>query len=455
MRIGLSQLTFMLIALTGPTALAENFVVRRAKVEADPCATPHPAANSPAVAAEGAFCLECAAPAVSTTPAKLKPTELTEAEKHELEFLKNWGALNTQAEKIASLQQAYQYSLKEKKELLTTMEMNLKLAEKLLLDLKDADQNDRTLPNAEDARHLLLQRGPTLRATYSKKESMYNFAKVANGPNLKKLEVDLNQARERWMTNDKLIATLPTKGQALLSPSELSFLTSIANETRAEIKENLAQVAKEVAHQENQLEIYRHKSAQIKEAQAIRVSEDPVHALQQLRQKFQVLLGSFRERPTFKDCGLTPGEEGALLNFTEQGYIELNSVMRKPAIYAYDKRAISQVETLKNALKKFKTYQGLVRRGVEFPKDVLAEHQPGQIVEYKAFSSTSLNHGFARPHQLVIHSKTGRYIATYSSRYNEAEVLFLPGKFKVLSRTDQPGGKVEIVLEELTASEPP
>lgn len=131
------------------------------------------------------------------------------------------------------------------------------------------------------------------------------------------------------------------------------------------------------------------------------------------------------------NCGLTPAEVFALVDYTESGFEKLNKALRSPPVP--EKYRLYR-DVLNTALTKIKIFSGEVKRGAEsLPEKVLAQHKPGKTVTYQAFTSTSKDSGFSGAVQFVIKSRTGRYIAPLSSSESEEEVLFPTGsRFKIL-----------------------
>ena len=125
-----------------------------------------------------------------------------------------------------------------------------------------------------------------------------------------------------------------------------------------------------------------------------------------------------------------------------------------PALRSNDLAEIASVrdyrDTVNAALAKLPDHVGTVRRGTELPDNVLADHQPGAIVTYKAPTSTSTGTGWEDRHRFVTLSKRGKLIKHYSGHERENEVLFPAGtRFKVLEREDQGGGKIRFLMQEV------
>lgn len=106
-----------------------------------------------------------------------------------------------------------------------------------------------------------------------------------------------------------------------------------------------------------------------------------------------------------------------------------------------------QIEVLNDALATAVPYTaGPVRRRSTLPKEVLDEHQVGEIVTYDAFTSTSKDPAWPEnqsSHVFVIYpGKKAANVQSVSTFPHEQEVLFQAGtRFKVLSRT--PRGTTE------------
>ena len=137
---------------------------------------------------------------------------------------------------------------------------------------------------------------------------------------------------------------------------------------------------------------------------------------------------------------------------TEDGrwsYKTLNPALRSrdPADAA---RMRDYRDTVNAALAKLPDHVGTVRRGTNLPSDVLAAHQPGAIVTYKAPTSTSKGDGWDKRHRFVIYSKRGKVIEQYSAHDIEREVLFPAGtRFRVIERNELGGGLIEFCMVEV------
>ncbi len=148
-----------------------------------------------------------------------------------------------------------------------------------------------------------------------------------------------------------------------------------------------------------------------------------------------------------RPCGLTIAEALALSTYTASGYSELNSGLRLGGEATESMRSFTDV--LNAALRKIKPFDGIVNRGADLPSERLAQHQPGAVVTYSGFTSTSVGKGFDYRHRFSIKSKNGRYVGFHSVNPDEYEVLFPPGtKFKILDRQAK-GSFIEIVMEEV------
>jgi NAD:arginine ADP-ribosyltransferase len=133
----------------------------------------------------------------------------------------------------------------------------------------------------------------------------------------------------------------------------------------------------------------------------------------------------------FGTCGLSEEEMVALYFYTATGFECMNNYLREPG----PKDAPPQylVSTLNKALSKLPSYKGLVRRGANLPGFAIAQHKKGEVVEYKAFTSSSTGGGFYLQDNFLIYSSSGKPIMGLAANWTENEVLFATGaKFKVL-----------------------
>lgn len=126
--------------------------------------------------------------------------------------------------------------------------------------------------------------------------------------------------------------------------------------------------------------------------------------------------------------GITPTEVQALKDYTASYYININS-----SIWKGDTKCKGVITVLNQALDRIPNYQGWVFRGTNLPLSVRQKHRKGNIVNYKAFASTSTANGWGGQDQFMIYSKTGASIDYLSNSRGENEVLFATGtRFKVL-----------------------
>ncbi|MBK7891077.1 MAG: hypothetical protein IPJ84_09610 [Bdellovibrionales bacterium] len=160
-----------------------------------------------------------------------------------------------------------------------------------------------------------------------------------------------------------------------------------------------------------------------------------------------------RTSDQYVDCRHSVAEVLSLYFYTGDGFTNLNKALRThPTVQTPSARRYinTVVPVLNRALDRVKPYRGIVNRGAfDLPPEVLAQHQVGEVVEYKAYTSAAIDSGFDARYRFVIHSKTGRYIAPYSKHNNEKEVLFKPGaRFKVISIEKNPDHTV-FTMEEV------
>lgn len=453
-------LIFVQILVCAPGAWGEELldnteeIVR--KLEADLCA--------PKIEpTEGGFCADCAPAAVSLTP-KLD-AELADDDKMELHFLEAFRSRSLAAADNLNEQIKFMVeSIAEAKENVSALRNVLAPLDALnegLIAAKPIDGKDLVA-----ARKFLSERMNKKDSAIAIQESTIKVAEEMNKPegekdkleektlylypttDLATLKGDLETLTQERARIKSLLGHLERaeKQKAILNPEDSKTLSEILSKEKEQVVKELDFAELLLVDQEKMLQVHKNKLEAVAGLFGAPAKGDARAMLKHYRQALRPLKEVLRERKGYSDCGLTPGEEAALWEYTGHFYGEINRAMRAGGPAA--ERHKGQIHLLKRALKKIKPFSGPVRRGADLPPEVLAQHQPGQVVNYSAFTSTSVGTGFLSPHRLVIHSKTGRFIAPYSEAYSEYEVLFAPTKFKVVSRKDLAGGKVEIVLQE-------
>lgn len=153
-------------------------------------------------------------------------------------------------------------------------------------------------------------------------------------------------------------------------------------------------------------------------------------------------------------CGLSAAEVYAVRDYSGSGYVALNNALRGNTP---DKEKYSAYrDVLNQALRKMKSYKGQVIRGSNLPPEVREQHQVGSVISYPGFTSTSLKAGFSGQDIFVIQSKSGHYIAPLAMAKDEQEVLFAADtQFKVISVTQDAGGRNRFVMEEVIPEKSP
>ncbi len=138
-----------------------------------------------------------------------------------------------------------------------------------------------------------------------------------------------------------------------------------------------------------------------------------------------------KDRPSEEE--MTEEELGALLQYKSSESYTLNAALRDGAFLSQSQQKM--MEILDQAVKKASVYQGTVYRRMSFDmvgkeafEAFLREHQPGTLIRYPAFTSTSSEiDGYTLDGELtitlVIKSKNGRNMDGYGNNF-EQEVLF-------------------------------
>lgn len=159
---------------------------------------------------------------------------------------------------------------------------------------------------------------------------------------------------------------------------------------------------------------------------------------------------------------LTDSELVAIDEYTDTGALAGNAARRQkfnlenfpggredPSDGQIIRLSLQLSEIVSGALKKLPTFKGIVYRGLNLNPQDLAKHQPGKIVVYPAFSSTSVDENLAFNGNVLlkIQSHTGTDLRALNPR--EKEVLFdHDSKFFVKSRRNLEN-YVEIELEQI------
>ena len=114
------------------------------------------------------------------------------------------------------------------------------------------------------------------------------------------------------------------------------------------------------------------------------------------------------------------------MSYVSSGSYKINAKLRSgEELSEYEKRIVDGLDT---ALQKMPKYEGTVYRSLDSSMmgdvdEFLRLHQPGSIVGYRAFTSTSLKvYDENMDIQCVIKSKTGRNITSFNKK--EEEILF-------------------------------
>lgn len=134
---------------------------------------------------------------------------------------------------------------------------------------------------------------------------------------------------------------------------------------------------------------------------------------------------------------LSVSQEGALRQYISAPSYALNDALRTGV--GLTKRQKKLADLLDSALKVLPAYQGIVHRSLDSSmipdvSSFLEQHEPGALITYPAFTSSSVDiYDKTMDIQLIIQSKNGRDIRTYNPK--EQEILFPRGsKFMVEKR---------------------
>ena len=176
------------------------------------------------------------------------------------------------------------------------------------------------------------------------------------------------------------------------------------------------------------------------------------YAKKHLSREIQLIESSDERMNTLPE--LTVYEKAIIFKYSEDGYLDLNERLRLS-----EGKDISDFGILLDeCLSKLPDYQGIVFRGVNFPKYIIDKYIAKLADEEKvidnAFLSTSLKANEAYKYGrtiLQIFSKTGKDIGSISKYQNEKEILFRYNiTFEIIAvGFDKENNKYFISLEEL------
>ena len=176
------------------------------------------------------------------------------------------------------------------------------------------------------------------------------------------------------------------------------------------------------------------------------------YAKKHLSREIQLIESSDERMNTLPE--LTVYEKAIIFKYSEDGYLDLNERLRLS-----EGKDISDFRILLDeSLSKLPDYQGIVFRGVDFPKYKIDEYitklSNNEFVTETAFLSTSLKVNEAYKYGMTtlrIFSERGKFIGSISKYQNEKEVLFRYNTtFEIIAVDfDKENNKYFISLEEL------
>lgn len=147
--------------------------------------------------------------------------------------------------------------------------------------------------------------------------------------------------------------------------------------------------------------------------------------------------------------GVTAFEMAMLKAYTGSSYGAVNKALRDGS---WSLKQHMYVNAVNKALKKLPSYAGVTKRGTQLDTSIQALYVEGNVVEERAFTSTSKNQGWSGNTNYVIQGKSGRDVQSFSNHPGEAEVLY-PARtfFRVEKVEGKPGGQMTVHLKEVEA----
>jgi hypothetical protein len=260
---------------------------------------------------------------------------------------------------------------------------------------------------------------------------------------------------EQLQQADRTIQQFDTANAWLSGNSEAAFdeetKKALLERTRSALQHfsgGLNIYRRELEHVEKTLAKHRGNLAHLKERAALDASTPEAKEQAELsafEARARYLVNEVSGNRGYKTCGMSVAEIAAIKLYTGSAYHPLNKAIRS----GLTESVKPFMDVLNSALAKLKPYPGMVYRGADLPKERIEQHEPGEIVNYPGYTSTSAQLSHSGADQFVIHGKSGLYIAPFSGIHHEYEVLFPPNtRFKVLSREKTDKGHA-YVLEEV------
>lgn len=151
------------------------------------------------------------------------------------------------------------------------------------------------------------------------------------------------------------------------------------------------------------------------------------------------------------DIILTDEEQYAINKYISSDFYSINEKLRNDIDLTIEETKLS--DNLDNALNKLPEYKGLVTRSLELKENELQNflniHEIDNIVEYKAYSSTTRGGRYndLSNVELYINSKTGINLETYNKK--EQEVLFKRNSLFKVKQIEKIDGVYHILLEDI------
>ena len=144
------------------------------------------------------------------------------------------------------------------------------------------------------------------------------------------------------------------------------------------------------------------------------------------------------------------GFQAALIkNYTNGGYTQINSALRDGVSWTAAQQVY--VKLMNKALKSMPTYTGVTKRGTSLTAEKQADYVAGNVVEERAFTSTSPTSPWSGNTQFTINAigKRAAHVKKLSSHGSENEVVFSARTFFHVDKVEKKNGVMHVTMTEI------
>lgn len=287
----------------------------------------------------------------------------------------------------------------------------------------------------------------------AKKSVKLQLQYVPGAPDVPEAHALVKEFNEKYEGKD-----LKTPGQLEAKVNDFKAMqaqmTQIAAASEAKIKAEAAEKAKKLKEQQAaEAKANAEKNAAVMKDLGITEQEaEGFNALVSMLGKSQAdVVKAFKGyEAEAKQYGYPiSGFECALVkNYTDGGYSAVNKALRSGswtvAQHVY-------VKMVNKALQAMPRYEGTLHRGAQLGAEALALYKPGNVVEERAFTSTSITNPFGGNTKFTVKAigKRAAHVKKLSHYGSEDEVLFSARTFFKVTKVETKGGTTHVHMEEM------